>query len=216
VDEDDGGDGDSPESLSEFLGASRTLFASSFLLVFLAVMLSGLYYRGILTFLPDLLTVPGFAAFGLTGVELDSSRYLYSGLLMVGVLGQYVGGKLTDRITPEYGLIGAYVVLTLLALAFVPASESALMLVAVSVVLGFFLFGVQPLHQATVARHSPSDVRGLSYGYTYLGIFGVGGLGAAIAGAALTYLSESGLFLVLAGISAVAVLVVVVLVQRYL
>ncbi len=90
-----------PETIGEFVSASRTLFASSFLLVFLAVLLSGLYYRGIFTFLPDLLTVPGPAAFGVTGVELDSSRYLYTGLLMVGVLGQYAGGKLTDRLPPR-------------------------------------------------------------------------------------------------------------------
>lgn len=131
---------------------------------------------------------------------------------MVGVLGQYVGGKLTDRIPPEYGLIGAYGVLTALASAFVPATESAVLLVAVSVTLGFVLFGVQPLHQSLVAKHSPADVRGLSYGYTYLGIFGIGGLGAAIAGAALTYLSESGLFFVLAGISVTSIASITLLV----
>lgn len=205
-----------PETIGEFVSASRTLFASSFLLVFLAVLLSGLYYRGILTFLPDLLTVPGLAAFGVTGVELDSSRYLYTGLLMVGVLGQYAGGKLTDRLPPEYGLIGGYGVLTVLALAFVPATGSAVLLVVVSAALGFTLFGVQPLHQSLVAKHSAADVRGLSYGYTYLGIFGIGGLGAAIAGVALTYLSESGLFFLLAGLSVASIAAIAVLVRRHL
>lgn len=204
----------SPGPVGEFFHTSRTLFASSSLLVFLAVLLSGLYCRGILTFLPNLLTVPGLAALGITGTELDS-QYLYAGLLIVGVLGQYVGGKLTDRTSPEYGLIGAYGVLTALAIAFVPATESAVLLLAVSVTLGFILFGVQPLHQSLVAKHSPADVRGLSYVYTYLGIFGIGGLGAAIAGAALTYLSESGLFFVLAGISVTSIASITLLVRRH-
>lgn len=54
--------------------------------------------------------------------------------------------------------------------------------IAVSLLLGVVLFTVQPLSQATVAAYSPSEARGISFGYTYLGIFGFGSLGAALAG----------------------------------
>ena len=74
-------------------------------------------------------------------------------------------------------------------------------LLAVSAVLGFFLFLVQPLYQATVAEYTPPDTRGLSYGYTYLAIFGIGALGAAMAGALLQFAGPSLLFGVLAGIA---------------
>jgi hypothetical protein len=178
-----------PETFEGLFHASRTLFASSFFLVFFAVLLSGMYYRGIITFLRGFLTIPGVSALGVTGLELDSSRYLYASLLIIGVIGQYISGKLTGRIAPEYGLIGAYGVLTLLALAFVPAAESAVLLVGVSGALGFVLFGIQPLHQSLVAKHSSTDVHGLSYGYTYLEIFDIDGLGTAIAGGVLTYSS---------------------------
>ncbi|GAA0239314.1 hypothetical protein GCM10009000_063600 [Halobacterium noricense] len=70
-----------------------------------------------------------------------------------------------------------------------------------------FLFGEQPLMQATVADYSSSDTRGLSYGYTYVGVFGVGALGATIAGYILTKASFSWLFVVLAVLAVVAAIV---------
>ena len=44
-----------PTTLSEFFGETRRIFSVSFLFVFVVVSLNGLYYRGMLTFLPDLL-----------------------------------------------------------------------------------------------------------------------------------------------------------------
>jgi MFS family permease len=79
-------------------------------------------------------------------------------------------------------------------------------LLAASAVLGFALFVIQPLYQATVAEYSPAEARGLSYGYTYLAVFGVGALGASLAGAVLEYAGPPLLFGVLAGIAAVGAL----------
>ncbi|MDY7081587.1 MAG: MFS transporter, partial [Halobacteria archaeon] len=116
--ETDGGRNGSVDSLGEFLSQSRTLLASSFILVFAVVMLSGLYYRGILTFLPDLLSdLPSFAPVEFAGTKLEPSRYLYSALLMVGMVGQYVGGRLTDsRLPVEYGIAIGYGTLGVIAL----------------------------------------------------------------------------------------------------
>jgi predicted MFS family arabinose efflux permease len=169
-----------------------------------------------LTFLPDLLgeglvsTVgdirPGFFDPDSPVAEtFDAARYLYAGLLTVGMAGQYVGGKLTDRMENARGIAIAFGVLAALALVFVPASAAGLgPLLAVSFVLGFFLFVVQPLYQATVAAYTPPGARGLSYGYTYLGVFGIGALGAAIAGVVLQYASPAALFAVLAVFASLA------------
>ncbi|MUW13700.1 MFS transporter [Halorubrum sp. CBA1125] len=211
------------ESLSEFFSKSKRLFAGSFILVFVVVMCSGLYYRGILTFLPELLRdLPGFKPIPIDsllssgilstlGVESGSSPmlhpqdYFYSGLLLVGVVGQYVGGKLTDRFPVEYGIAGSFGVLAVLALLFVPVSEMGLVpLMALGTVLGMFLFLVQPMYQATVAEYTPTGTRGLSYGFTYLGVFGVGALGGGVAGAILAYADMAVLFLTLAGFATVA------------
>ena len=189
------------ETEQGFLKESRALFASTFAVAFVVAMASGLYYRGILTFLPEILgdTIafdPGF------GFDFEASRYVYSGLLALGIAGQYTGGRLAENNTERRMALG-YGTLAVVALAFVPVLDASVALVAVSLVLGFFLFVVQPLYQNTIARHTPKNARGVSYGYTYLGVFGIGALGATIAGTVLTYFDETVLFVVLALIAAV-------------
>jgi MFS family permease len=214
------------DSLGEFLAESRRLFAGVFVLVFVVVICSGLYYRGVLTFLPELLRgLPGFEPVPvgsllpapvreLLGISVEGSRtlspgdYFYSGLLLMGVVGQYAGGKLSDRIPVEYGLSGAFAVLAVLAVLFVPVSSMGLgPLLLFGPVLGIFLFVVQPMYQATVAEYTPAGTRGLSYGFTYLGVFGVGALGGGIAGALLAFADPTALFLTLAGFATVGSLV---------
>ena len=205
------------DSVAAFLTASRGLFTTGFLTVFVLVLFNGLYYRGIVTFLPavlsdvldPLLAVDPTTAIGPVtdspaASEFDLSQYLYAGLLAVGIAGQYVGGRLTDTVAPERGLAVMLGLLVVVALLFVPAAGSLPTLVAISVTLGFALFGLQPLSQATIAKYSPSEYRGLSFGFTYLAIFGIGALGASLAGAALTYGSQTGLFVMLAAFEAAA------------
>ena len=193
-------------SWSTILDRSRRLFVPSFLIVFGIVMLSGLYYRGVLTFLPELLgTMATLPAMALGDLTLESARYVYVGLLLIGVGGQYVGGWLTDRISLERGIGWTFVALTLIAAAYWPAANAGLgPLLAISALLGFCLFIVQPFYQATVAEYTPAEARGLSYGFTYLGVFGVGALGAALTGAVLDLFSPAVMFGVLATLAALA------------
>ncbi|WP_050048311.1 MFS transporter [Halanaeroarchaeum sulfurireducens] len=200
-------------SLAEFVAESKLLFFGPFVAVFGIVMASGLYYRGVLTFLPEMIAeFPMFEPIQIANRALEPSRYFYSGLLMVGIAGQYVGGKLTKRMPTERAIAIAFGVLALLALAFLPASNAGLIpFLVLGALLGFFLFVVQPLYQATVAEYSPAGTRGLSYGYTYLGTFGIGASGAAIAGGVLEFFSPGVLFFVLAGIALVAAILGAVL-----
>ncbi|WP_435332524.1 MFS transporter [Haloarchaeobius sp. TZWWS8] len=202
----DGGDGDSKadavSSLGEFVTGSRRLFAGGFLVIFAVVMASGLYYRGVLTFLPEILGgFPSLAPIEFAGQELQPARYVYAGLLMVGMVGQYVGGRLTDHVEPSRALVVVFPALGVIALAFLPVSSLGLVpFLALCGLLGFVLFVPQPLYQAAVAEHTPAGTRGLSYGYTYLGVFGIGALGGVLAGALLTYADTAALFYALAGI----------------
>lgn len=219
----DGGPPRGVDSFASLQTATGRLFAGGFALVFVVVVCSGLYYRGTLTFLPELLAgLPGFEAVPLAevlpapvrdllgvpvggGRAVNPERYFYAGLLTVGVVGQYVGGKLTDRIRLERGLVAAFALLAVLALLFIPVARLGVVpLVALGALLGVSLFVVQPMYQATVAEYTPADTRGLSYGFIYLGVFGVGALGATLAGTVLTYASPSALFGVLAVVAAVA------------
>jgi MFS family permease len=205
----DGGDARADggvSSFSEFVRDSGTLFSGAFVLVFGVVMFSGLYYRGVLTFLPEMLANrPLFDPVTVGGRSVEPSRYLYAGLLVLGIGGQYAGGMLTDRIRVERGITGAFAVLAVISLLYVPALNAGLAtLLAVSALLGFALFVVQPMYQAAVAEYTPPGTRGLSYGYTYLGVFGVGALGAGIAGVVLELFSPSALFAVLCGFALAA------------
>jgi len=225
---DGGGDskaGTGVDSLGEFLTASRHLFVGAFAVVFVIVMANGLFYRGVLTFLPNLLEgLPGFEPIALSAVvpglggggqTLNPERYFYAGLLLVGVAGQYVGGKLTDRLPPEYGIAAIFAVLAVLAIAFLPVAALGIgPLLVFGALFGVTLFTAQPLYQAAVADYTPAGTRGLSYGYTYLGGFGVGALGGALAGAILTYADAGTLFATLAGIALVASTFAVVLIRR--
>ena len=105
--------------------------------------------------------------------------------------------------------------LALIAALYWPAANAGLApLLAISALLGFFLFVVQPLYQATVAEYSPAEARGLSYGFTYLGVFGVGALGAALTGAVLDLFSEAVMFGVLAALAALGALLAVQLTRQ--
>ena len=201
-------------SLSSIATDTRLLIAGGFLIVFAFVTFSGLYYRTFLTFLPDLL---GDVLGGLVDLQLvdpestyadqfDVGRYLYVAVLTVGVFGQYLGGRIADRVPPERGLVAVMGVLSVLALLFIPATGAVVTFIAVSLALGVALFTVQPLSQATVAAYSPSEARGLSFGYTYVGIFGIGALGSTLAGTVLTRAGPRELFVVLAVIAALGAL----------
>jgi MFS family permease len=203
----DGGSGRASsdiDSLADFLSDAKMLFASAFAVVFLVTFFSGLYYRGVLTFLPELLSdIPVLPTVELGGRAFRAGDYVYVGLLMIGVLGQYAAGKLTDRYRPELGILGGFAALAVVAVLFLPAAAIGLpALLVVAAMLGFFLFSVQPFYQASVAEYTPAGKRGLSYGFTYLGVFGVGALGAVLAGTLLTYFSPERLFLVLAVLAA--------------
>lgn len=203
VNETTGGDrAQPPQNAAALWRTSRVLFASGFAVVFGVVVLSGLYYRGATTFLPELLgqyAAPLLPA----GSTVEAGRFVYAGLLMVGMGGQYAGGWLTDRMPTERAMAGALLALAALALAFPFVSPlGAAPLLSISAVLGFFLFVVQPLYQATVAEYTPAEARGLSYGYTYLGVFGAGALGAPIAGMLLDASGAVAMFAALAAFAA--------------
>ncbi|WP_306053101.1 MFS transporter [Natronococcus wangiae] len=189
-------------SLSGLAGDSKALFASAFAVVFVIVTFEGLYYRGMLTYLPEILhglsAMDGLALpAGLEGIE--PADYIYVGLLVVGMAGQYVGGKLTDRVAPARGLAAIFAVLAALAVSFVLATGMGLAAIAALCgIFGFFLFAIQPFYQNAVAVYTPADSRGLSYGYTYLGEFGLGAVSIALGGFVLD-VSLGWFFVMIAG-----------------
>ena len=196
------------QSVAEFVSGTRLLFTGGFVVVFVIGILYGIYYRGAFTFLPDILAdLPLFDPVWLAGREFEPSQYVYSGLLLLGGIGQYAGGKLVDRVRVEHAIVSNYVVLMVIGVTFIPAANAGLVpLLIVAGLLGFFVFMIAPINQEAISKYSNPDVRGLSFGYTYTAIFGVGAVGSTIAGGILTRSSSTVLFFFLAGVVGFATL----------
>lgn len=194
-------DGGAIRSVDDFVARSRLLFTGGFVVVFVTGILYGIYFRGGITFLPDILSeLSPLAPVDVAGREIEPSRYVYAGLLGLGGLGQYAGGRLVDRVRVEYALAGSYLTLGAIALAFIPALQAGLVpLLAVAGSFGVGAFLVAPINQEAIATYSAADVRGLSFGFSYAALFGVGAVGSTLAGVVLTYASAGVLFAVLAG-----------------
>jgi MFS family permease len=199
-----------------FVRDTRRLFTVGFSIALVVVMLYGTYYRGLLTFLPEVIgTLPGLAAIELAGRRTPPAQYIYTGLLVVGIAGQYVGGRVTERVDPTLALAGALTALGVLALLFLPvAALGTLPFLLLCGLLGFFLYASAPIYQVTIADHAQEDVHGLSYGFTYFGMFGVGAGGAALAGAVLTYADATVLLQTLAALAVAAVVLALTLRRR--
>jgi FSR family fosmidomycin resistance protein-like MFS transporter len=202
-----GGDGTTASLRAELrrtAAESRALFGAAFTVAFVAVLLYGTYYRGLLTFLPDVLAEsPSLVPVDLFGHEVDPAQYVYTGLLTVGIGGQYAGGRLTDRVPSTTAFVGAFATLAGLAIAFpMVRTVGVVPLVAVCLALGFVVYGTAPIYQVVIAEHAAADAHGRSYGFTYLAMFGVGAAGASLAGVVLTHATSAVLFGVLGAVAA--------------
>ncbi|NKE35282.1 MFS transporter [Natronococcus sp. JC468] len=205
----DGGDGSNDErssmELESIVDDSRLLLTAGFLLTFAAVMIYGVYYRGLLTFLPDMIGgLPRFETYEIFGREAEPAQYVYTGILMVGIFGQYAGGRITDHVRTEYAFLSSLTALGILAFTFIPSVDWGLApFLLVCAAIGFFLYATAPIYQVVIAEYAAADVHGLSYGYAYLGMFGFGAAGAALAGSLLTYASETVLLATLGALALV-------------
>lgn len=157
--------GKSPTSLSAFVTKSRSLFTVGFTGAMLVVMMNGLFYRASITFLPEVLGgfLPNVTEFvqlfdpesPLAG-EFDLASYLYVGLLVIGIAGQYVGGKVSDSLNPTTALTIVFNGLEVVTVGFAPATRvGTAPLVVVSGLFGFLLFALQRCTRPSSPRCRP-------------------------------------------------------------
>ncbi len=142
-----------------------------FVLVFGA--LNGFTYRGFVTYLPAFFTERAGGALLKGG--------LYSTLvLLTGIVGQLIGGKLAESNRREI----YYVAVTFFSLPFLLATYFLKGNLALATVTGFSLmyFGFQPLSNRLIAAYTSSEFRGRFYGLTFFLNFGVGSLAVSTGG----------------------------------
>ncbi|MGQ0796939.1 MAG: MFS transporter [Methanobacteriota archaeon] len=173
-------DAPSARGTASLVTSVRSLLRGAFPLVLLVYLFAGIAYWGSLTFLPRFVGTESYVV-----------------LLAVGAVGQLAAGHLADRPRSERILLA----LSLLAggLLLLIASPAAAAFAPVPWAFGLLLFSLEPLQNILVTSTVPADRRGLAFGMTFLSVFGVGSVGAALAGFLLREGQVTVLFGVLAG-----------------
>src|SRR3990170_7264375 len=147
-------------------------FLLPLLLVYAAFVLSGVVYRGAITFLPTHLE---------DFVDKDLGAAFVTVAILMGAVGQIIGGTLSQRVRLERlaRVLGALAVPALV----LTGAVSGVLLVVVASVFIFFYFMNQPVFTGLIADYAPAGAVGRSYGFSFFAGFGLGGTGGVIAGA---------------------------------
>jgi len=162
----------------------RSFARVAFGLLVVMYIAAGLYYRGVLTFLPEFLgTVGSLPALEAAGATFEPGRWVYSAILLVGAVGQIVGGNLGERYGPEPVLLGVFVATSAALFGLSMIGGPAVLLAGF--LFGALLFTLPPLQSTLVSKYVPDASQGLGYGIVFAINFGVGSLGAALAGSIL-------------------------------
>lgn len=162
--------------------------------------LGGTVYRGAITYLPKHLE---------EFVHSDLGGVFATVALLMGAVGQFVGGSLSQRWRLER-------ILPVLAIAAVPPLVltgvlSGAALVVVSSLFVFLYFANQPVFTGLIADYSPPGAVGRSYGFSFFAGFGLGSFGGVIAGAFVDRWDTQAAFLGLSAFMSVGVALTVIL-----
>ena len=170
------------------------------LLVYAGFVMSGIVYRGAITYLPT--HMEDF-------VNEDFGGALVTVALLIGATGQLAGGALSQRFALER-LAPLFTVLTIPALALTGVFEGAA-LVFIASAFVFFYFAAQPVWTGLIADYAPPGAVGRSYGISFFAGFGLGSTGGIIAGGLVdiwdTQAAFIGLSFVMAGSALIATVI---------
>lgn len=178
----------------------RHALLAPLIVVYAGFVLSGMVYRGAITFLPKHLEELVNDDFGAAFVTVA---------LLMGAVGQLAGGYMSHRVRLER-------LAPVLALAAVPALAltallSGAALVVISSVFVFLYFMNQPVFTGLIADYAPEGAVGRSFGISFFAGFGLGSLGGVIAGAFVDQWDTEAAFLAMTAIMGGAVLVTFVI-----
>ncbi|MFB6161051.1 MAG: MFS transporter [Haloferacaceae archaeon] len=200
-------------SVGDVVAQLRTLLTPLFLGIVGVYVFAGIYYRGTLTFLPQFIdTLSALPSLDLGDASVGAGQWLYSVILLAGSVGQVAGGHLAERFEVERVLLGVFAATSLALLALGGLSGSAV--VGVGLLFGALLFTLAPLQSSLVAKHTPDAGQGVGFGLVFTVNFGVGALGASLAGWILAHNAYPLLFGVLALFPLVAAVAVAFVARR--
>lgn len=190
-----------------------------FCILLVAMMLGGIVYRGTSVTLPAYFQLSNqhlFAAiqnmFGGIGTENVVATLITSMIYLLGMVGQFVGGKVGER----YDLRRSYFLFHLITIpaATAMAYSTNIPLIGFAMVHSFFLLGMQPIENTLVSRLAPPGLMSSAYGLKFILTFGVGALSVKVIELVKSSYGFSTIYLVLACVSVLLVGAITVLIVR--
>ncbi|MBW2306033.1 MAG: MFS transporter [Deltaproteobacteria bacterium] len=159
----------------------------AFLILLAVVMMGGLAYRGATVIMPAYFELKNQLIFqklsGLWPEALSSNLVAtttISFIYLVGMLGQYTGGRVAERFEPRFSYLLFHAVI--IPAAFLMAVASDIPLVSLALFYFFFMLGAQPIENTLVARITPQRLHHSAYGTKFVLTFGVGALAVKMMG----------------------------------
>ncbi len=162
----------------ELQGEAETGDWRAFALLVFSGSVGGVIYAAYLNFLPRYFDPVAELIPWLQRASLRN--FVASGVLVVGMLGQYLAGRLgrAGHLERQLTAILAVLVPLLLAMGAVPVPWRPVAAGAVSLVL----FMQQPIYNSLIAQFVPAHRRSFGYGISNTLTFGVGSFGATLSG----------------------------------
>lgn len=196
--------------MHESASQKRGMLPIHVILVAAGVMcVNGLIYRGFMTMLPTYISenvrIAGFSGVVTGGV-------FSTVILSVGMIGQFTGGHLSDRMS-MIRLYLAAVALTLPFMLLIGFTENMSLVVA-ALLFALFHFPQQPIENHLIAHLIPPRLVSWGYGIKFTLTFGVGSFAAGLAGLVADNQGLSSVFLALAGLIVLSALLIALLIPK--
>ncbi len=208
-----------PEKKKKLAGDTPGRLVLAFAILCVAMMLGGVAYRCATVVLPSYFELrnPGLLAYLGSLDWFPASRNvaataLSSMVFSIGMLGQYLGGRVAERFEPRRGYLVFHLVALPLALLMAYTTDVPLLIVTICYM--FFLLGMQPIENTLVAYLTPDRLRHSAYGTKFILTFGVGSVAVYLVGWIKTQWSLSAVFVVMAVVSLLIVLDILLLISR--
>jgi predicted MFS family arabinose efflux permease len=152
------------------------------------MLLGGIAYRSATVILPAYFEIKGQGIFqwlsSITGWELSKNLVATSItflIYLVGVAGQYTGGRLAERFDPRLCYLAFHAMTVPMVLFMAIAFDFPLVILAMTYI--FFLLGMQPIENTLVANFSPKRFHHSAYGIKFVLTFGIAALAVKMVGA---------------------------------
>ncbi len=190
-----------------------------FLILLVAMMLGGVVYRGTSVTLPAYLELRNTNLYtwmaeltGGMGSANVTATVFTSLIYLVGMAGQYTGGRVGERYDLRKGYLLFHAVTIPAAMAMAITADWPLILFAM--VHSFFLLGMQPIENTLVARLTPPRMLSSAFGMKFILTFGVGALSVKMIEIVKINLGLSAVFQCLGIVSTLLVLVILLLMKK--